>query len=235
VLIDVRTLSAAVVGLTLLLVTAIYVQRVDGEVPHEPAVFRIEIIHASETTNATGFLVHEERHGTSSLVYLLTAAHPFRRIDDEAATGERRIRVRLSDVRAIEVKARDVVPAPGNMMDLALLEAVSPNTDFVALPLMFEPPPPGGGFVIFGYRQDGTRATISERVRFVSTLFVVGDRDVSDLSGCAGAPALVENLVFGIVSECAVDRTPTITALTLARGFIMRNIPGLVARPTTSR
>lgn len=229
-----RTLSAAVVGLTLWLLTATHLQRVGAEEPPEQPVFRIEIIQGNKTTEGTGFLVHEEQRGTNSLVYILTAAHIFRQTDDEPLRGERRIRVHLSEAQVLEVEPHDVFLPAGEMLDVGVLRAVAPTTGLVSLPLVFEPPPPGSGFVISGYRRDGTRATISERVRFESTLVLIGNRAASDLAGCAGAPALVGNRVFGILSECGVNRTPTIAVLTLARDFIMRHVPGLVARPTTS-
>ena len=54
----------------------------------------------------------------------------------------------------------------------------------------------------------------------------MGDRDASGILGCKGAPAIVEGRVFGLVSECAAGRTPSITPLSAARSFLSRNVPG---------
>ena len=65
-------------------------------------------------------------------------------------------------------------------------------------------------------------------------MFVIGDRVASELAGCAGAPAAVDDRVFGIVTDCAVGRTPTVAVLTLARTFIARYVPDLAVRSTTA-
>jgi hypothetical protein len=233
-LIDVRAFSAVLAGLTLLLGTTTHRQRLAAEAVAGQPVFRIDILQGNRTTWGTGVLVHEEPRGANSLVCILTAAHIFEWTDDESLRHEQHVRVHVSEARVLEVKSNDVFLPAGAMLDVGVLCAVGPKTGLVPLPLVFEPPPPGSGFVISGYRQDGTQATIPQRVRFASTMFVIGDRIASDLAGCGGAPALVENHVFGIVSDCRVGRTPTIAVLTLARSFIARYVPGLTIRPTTS-
>ena len=91
--------------------------------------------------------------------------------------------------------------------------------------MIFEPPEPGSVFVISGFGVDGLRATVPDRVRFQATLRLLGDRDASSIAGCAGAPAIVEAGVFGLVTECEPDRTPSIVPLSVARSFIVRNMP----------
>lgn len=68
---------------------------------------------------------------------------------------------------------------------------------------------------------------VTERVRFVTSRSVLGDRSAAHVAGCRGAPALVERGVFGLVSECDPDRVPVVTPLAAARAFITRTIPGL--------
>ena len=62
-------------------------------------------------------------------------------------------------------------------------------------------------------------------------LFAIGDRDLSALWGCVGAPAISQERVFGIVSQCSANRSPVISFLSMARGFIERNVPRPITDP----
>ena len=48
----------------------------------------------------------------------------------------------------------------------------------------------------------------------------------------AGAPAISEDGIYGVVSECEANRAPVITLLAVAHSFIARQVPGLTIRPT---
>jgi hypothetical protein len=106
--------------------------------------------------------------------------------------------------------------------------AAAPGT-LVPLSPVFERPPPGGVFVVAGFSADGARLTVPERVRSGSSIVPVveGDRDVEQLVGCAGAPAIVPGGVFGLMNGCAGNAAPSITPLSLAKRFISDHIPGL--------
>jgi hypothetical protein len=56
---------------------------------------------------------------------------------------------------------------------------------------------------------------------------------VSELAGCLGAPALYDEHVFGIVTECEPGEPPVIALLAASRDFLARQIPGLsIESPT---
>lgn len=108
----------------------------------------------------------------------------------------------------------------------------SPAGSFTPIPLAWAPPAIASAFEIAGYDGAGNPATITAHVRFASTRLLVGDRDISGLAGCIGAPAIGLDGLYGIVSECEPNRAPVITRLSMAYSFLARNLPGLQPRPT---
>lgn len=192
------------------------------------AVLRMQIIDGDTTTESTCFLVHKEQRQCDVVYYFLTSAH----VLDTEATAERgsasrRIRVIIGDAIAIEAGGTDVLfPARAEQgLDLAIVKAVSADRDLAAVPISMELPDPGQVFVIRRFAGNGL-PLLAERVRSRSARFVVGDRTAADVSGLVGAPAMVEDGVFGLVSDWDPSRVPVITLLSAARGFLSRAIPG---------
>ena len=99
------------------------------------------------------------------------------------------------------------------------------QTDLVPGPIGFDPPAPGALFLLSGFAA-GRRTDVPQRSRFVSTVFLVGDRDLSGLDGCLGSAASAASTTFGVVAACEPGKTPIITLFRAARAFLERNIPG---------
>jgi hypothetical protein len=67
---------------------------------------------------------------------------------------------------------------------------------------------------------------VTERIQFGATRLVVGDRSISHLPACLGAPALTSEGVFGIVVDCAPGRAPVVALATTVRRFVERHLAG---------
>jgi hypothetical protein len=124
----------------------------------------------------------------------------------------------------------DAITTPyANTRDVAVLQASVNGPPISALPMVFDQIRAGTLFVIAGLRPDGSRAFVAQHVRFCATRTVIGDSATAELAGCQGAPAIGEQGVFGIVSECGPDRVPEITPLAVSRSFLRRAVPETAA------
>jgi hypothetical protein len=201
----------------------------------EGAVLRVQIVGSAGTTEGMCFLVHQERREHDVVHYFLTSSHLF----DAGSLGESRtvplrIRVIVDDSTVIETSGNNV-SFPGGIeqgLGLAIIKAVSTNTSLAPTPVAMDPPDAGGVFVVWRRQGDGSKAMLTERVRFRSTRLVIGDRAAADANGFLGSPAAVEGGVFGVVSEVGSGGAPVIALLSAARGFLTRAIPGWT--PTVS-
>ncbi len=191
----------------------------------EQAIFRVQIETRAGMLEGTCVLVQRESRGRQTVLYFLTSAQLLKNTEADLRAGTRRIRILRNKVAPIEVGSGGVLMPYGNMLDIAVLRVATSGGLFVPLPMVFEPPGPGSVFTISGFGRNGIPATVPERVRFRATFRLLGDRDASGIAGCAGAPAIGERGVFGLVTECAPDRIPSIVPLAAARAFITRNLP----------
>jgi len=197
------------------------------------AVQPLTITRTSGTTTATCTLIHRDDQPERVVLYFITAGSLFR-----TAEGER-LPIAASVVvgrgsQPIPISAQDILLPIGNLVDVALLRATVPHADLQPEPLTWEPPAASDTFVVSGIDRIGTTAEIRQRVRFASTMLVVGDRDASALDGCVGAPGSTTAGVFGVVTSCGAGRTPLVTLLRQAKPFISYYIPALAALPTIS-
>jgi hypothetical protein len=141
----------------------------------------------------------------------------------------------VDETRTLDVKHEDLFMPVGSCVDVAVFRVTAAaTTTLVPRPVVYDAPSAGTDFLVSGYDRNGHPATLAGRIRFRSTLLAIGDRDVSVLRGCVGAPAISQEGVFGIVSQCAANRSPVISLLSMARGFIERHVPPPTAdaRPT---
>lgn len=194
----------------------------------------LQIVRASGTLEGTCALVYAEPGEDDVLLYFVTAARLFKTAEGEPLAPARAIRVTLGDGRTVPVQREDVFLPMGNFVDIAVLRATAPNATFVSGTMTFSVPPPGRDFLIAGYDRNGVPATVTEHVRFVSTRLVVGDRDASGLEGCVGAPAISADGIYGIVTDCDVNRAPIVMPLAVAYSFLARHVPDLMTRPTVT-
>lgn len=189
----------------------------------EGTVLRVQVGEGSDSREGTCFVIHQEERDNETIVFFLTSARLF----DEHR--QRRVRVVVDESETLDIPPDGVFLPYGNLQHVAVLRAVSTSARWVTMPIVFEPVYPGSVFVISGYHPDGTRALVTQHVRFVATRTVLGDRAAASVAGCRGAPAIVERGVFGVVSECEPDRVPIVTPLSAVRSFIIRTVPGLTA------
>jgi len=195
------------------------------------AVLRLQVVTDKSNVDGTGVLVQREDRAAGVVLYVVTSARLFKDPEGGLPPQTQVVRVLVDGSHTLDVARDDIFVCPG-VLDVAVLRATVPKTTLVPRPLVYEEPSPGELFQIAGYRPDLTPASVTERVRFRSTLLVVGDRDASALIGCVGAPAFSPRGAFGVVSECPPGRTPTIALFSRARPFIERYVP--ISRPSTT-
>jgi hypothetical protein len=188
-------------------------------------VLPLHITRAGTTTAGTCTLIHREDGEGEIRLYFVTAGHLFRTADGERLAKETSIGVGFAP-DTLAVDSADVVLPAAPVLDLALIRVKVAHTDLVPGPIGFEPPAPGAGFLVSGFAA-GRPADVPQHSRFVSTVFLVGDRDVSGLDGCLGSAASAASSTFGVVAACEQGKTPLITLFRAARAFLERNIPGL--------
>jgi hypothetical protein len=153
----------------------------------------------------------------------------------------------LDPAQSLDIKPDDVVFTGSGVVDVAVLHVTTADVEFLRPALVvYAPPSVGAVFLVSSPDGDGAVQTIAQHVRFASTLLVIGDRALSGLTGCIGAPAISPDGVFGIVRECEPNRPPVISLLRIAQSFLERYVPrattsalptpqfSLVERPITS-
>ena len=188
-------------------------------------VLPLHITRGGTTTAAACTLIHREDRDDGIRLYFVTAGPLFRTADGERLAPETSIIVGFGTEPLVVAPADVVLPA-APVVEVALLKVNVAHTDLVPGPIGFEPPTPGAGFLISG-RAAGRPAGVPQRTRFVSTVFLVGDRDVSGFEGCLGSAATAATGAFGVVTSCEPGRTPIVTLFRAARAFLERNIPAL--------
>jgi len=195
---------------------------------HEHAVLRIEVVAGARTIEGTCVLVQQEDRGGDTILYFLSSSRLFTGADAGTSAAPRRGRILRERATAIDVAASDIIFPTGDEADVVVIRVAAARGTLVPLSPVFERPPPGGVFVVAGFSADGARLTVPERVRSGSSIAVVeGDRDVEQLVGCTGAPAIVAGGMFGLLNGCAGNAAPSITPLSLSKRFISDHIPGL--------
>ena len=199
--------------------------------PLYASALRLRVVQDTGTISATCVLVHRDNRADGVVLYFVTAAHLFKLPTGETLPRARAIDVVIDGAHAIAIDPDDLMLPSGDIVDIAVLRAVVTHTTLVPLPLRFEQPAPESVFLIAGRDRDGVPVTLAERVRRRASAVVVGDRDASALAGCEGAPAVAEQGVFGIVSECEAGRLPVVTLFSIARNWISQHVPGLSYRP----
>ena len=202
-----------------------------------PSVVTVRVLRDVGEEHGTAVLIHRDDRGNNTVLHLLTSSGLFRTARGDQRPPARTIELLLYNGPRLEVTRTDVFIPSGGCMDVAVFRVTAPAaTTLVPQPIVYDPPPAGTPFLVSGYDPAGRAVEVGAHIRFRSTLLAIGDRDVSNLRGCIGAPAILEDRqgVFGVVSECEPHRAPVIALLSAARRFIERYVPPRVAAPSTS-
>ncbi|MGE5246608.1 MAG: hypothetical protein ACM3SQ_20460 [Betaproteobacteria bacterium] len=211
------------------LVTASASAATQAEPRPDGTVVRIEATAGDHAAQGTAFLIHAVPgpKGEATL-YFLTAAHLFVSTADVQPSGPVRARLFVADNPTLDVGGERIVfpPDGARVGNLAIVRASGPAARMVPVPITVVAPDPGDVFVIVGHQSDGKPKVLTERVRFQSTRFVVGDRTAPDVEAFTGAPAFGAGGVFGFVSEFSSARVPIVTLIGPAAAFISRSVPG---------
>ena len=195
-----------------------------------PPVVALRVVTDAGDTHGAAVLIHRDDRAEEATLYFLTSARLFRAPDGERTGPAKAIQLRLRDTLTLDVKPEDVLFAGGGFVDLAMLRGTVANTEpFRPVTVVYDPPAVGAAFLLSGVGEGGAVQSVAQRIRFESTMLVVGDRDASRVSGCLGAAAISSQGVFGVVRECEPNRPPVISLLSMAQSWLDR----CLARPTT--
>jgi hypothetical protein len=190
----------------------------------EPApaglVLRVEAPADAHVRQGTAFLVHRDAGARAPVLYFVTSA----RVVD----GAHGARLFTPAGRAIDVAADDIV-LPG--ADIAILRVRTTDVEGEPVALTTSAPAQHDVFVLVGQAEAGPPRVVAQRVAFVSSQFVIGDRASADSDAFLGAPAFTEAGVFGFVSEWLPGQLPVIALMSPAVEVLARHVPGWTARP----
>ncbi|MEP7308891.1 MAG: hypothetical protein ABJA98_25570 [Acidobacteriota bacterium] len=224
-----RTIANALLfGFTAVTLLTVTPEPVRAATP-EQGVLRLEVVTGAITVEGTCVLVQQENRGTDAVLYFLASSRLFTSPDADPGTAPRRVRILRDRSTAIEVSPADIILPTDSESYVAVIRARAAAGTLVPLSPVFQLPQPGQVFIITGFGTGGSHLSVPERVRYGSptALVVEGDREAGRLVGCAGAPAIVEGGVFGLVSTCPSGAAPSLALLSAARRFISDNVPGL--------
>jgi hypothetical protein len=194
----------------------------------QPFAYRIRIVRDRRPIEATAVLVRRQPDGERVVLHFVTAAHPFKNVISRPDPYES-LSVEVQG-RTLDVQPQDLI-VPTGLIDIAILRVAVPSIEVGPPALTLEIPPPGSPFLVAGFGATGAPEKAEQRVRRVATLAVAGDRRVAALTGCAGAPALLERRVFGVVSNCEGDTPPVVVPFAAIADWIKRHVPGGLTLP----
>jgi hypothetical protein len=189
-----------------------------------PPVMSLHVVAETFDTHGSAVLVGRDDTPTGTVLYFLTSSRNLSPRDAPEASPSL---VQLStDAETLNVGREDIRRARGGIVDVAVLRTTVPqDMPAVPKPVSYTSPPLDSVFIIAVPDGFGAMRSIPQHVRFVSTLFVTGDRDISDVPGCVGAPAIAPDGVFGVVHECEPNRSPVISLLAVGQSLLERVLP----------
>jgi hypothetical protein len=199
--------------------------------PEIRAAFPLRVVYERAALDGVCALVAVEANANGAALYFITSARLFKTAQGDVLAPASEVRVIMDDGTEVNVPREYRYLPMGSFTDVAVLRADVATSDLVPAAMGFSVPPPGRAVEIAAYTGAGMRRVEAQHVRFTSTRFIVGDRDLSNLA-CVGAPAIDGDEIVGVVSECEPGRAPLITPLSIAFSFLARQIPGVIGRPT---
>jgi hypothetical protein len=228
-----RPITSALLATTLL-VAVLASGQPAANAASDQTVVDVRIDRGTSEIQGTAVTVRRQDLGEGVVLYFLTAAHLLRG-ENGAPLPSGAIHLLVDEGRTVAIEHQDVFVPIGSLVDIAVLRTTLAHTRLAATPIAYMTPSFDDGFVISGFDEEHEPTTAAQQVRFVSTLLAVGDRDVSGVPGCAGAPAISTAGVFGIVTQCDAHRPPVISLLLISRSFIERVIPAVAVSTSAPR
>jgi len=201
------------------------------------AALRLQVVRDSGRVNAASVLVRQEVSERDVIMYFVTAGHLFKNEYGDLLPDARSVTVEIGSGRTLDVLPRDIHLPRGNMVDVAVLKVTAPSSLLVTPVLTLAVPPAGSSFSVAGFDSGGRPVQADQRVRRAATLIVNGDRAMPVIDGCAGAAAVGERGVFGIVSTCESNQLPVIIPFSAVADWIGHCVPGglTLQRPVQTR
>jgi len=203
------------------------------ERPEIQAAHQVRVVYEHSTLQGICTLVDVEPHPGGFSLSFITSARLFKSDRGEPFMPATEVRVIMEDGVELSVPREYRYLPIGGFSDIAVLRADVAANALVPASMGFSPPPPGRAIDIVAFDRDGLRRIQTQHVRFTSTRFMVGDRDLSTFADCLGAPVIDGDEVVGVVSDCEPGRSALVTPLSVAFSFLSRHIPGLTGRPTS--
>jgi hypothetical protein len=201
--------------------------------PTDDSVVKLQVVTDAGAIDGSAVIIHRDDRGSDVVLYILTSSRLFRGPEGAALSRAHPVQVWLDAEHTLDVGREDVFIPGGPVIDVVVLRATTAATRLVARPISYETPSVGEAFLVAGHDRSGTPTMIAERIRFQSTLLATGDRDASTLFGCVGAPAISQQGVFGLITECHAGRAPIIALFSMARSFIERHLPRATSQPSS--
>lgn len=216
-------------GLILVAATTVIPATAQPVMEGQPLAYRIRVVRDGAPAEATAVLVRRQSDDAHVILHFVTAAHPFRNVIGRDSPYDS-LSVEVQG-KSLEVRAQDLVLPKGGLLDIAILRVTVPSSAAVPPPLTLEIPPSGTPFLLAGFDPFARPEKTEQRVRRVATLAVAGDRRVTAITGCAGAPALFEGRVFGIASTCGIDTPPVVVPFAAIADWLKRYVPDGLTLP----
>jgi hypothetical protein len=79
---------------------------------------------------------------------------------------------------------------------------------------------------VVGFDLSGRPLQVLQHVSRVANAALIGDRPMTGVIGCAGAPVVAERAVFGFVGRCGLFEPPVIVPFAAIASWIERDVPG---------
>jgi hypothetical protein len=197
------------------------------------AVFSVRVTRAAATSRASAVLLHRADGAKAVTLYFVTTAHLFRHDQGGLLPRAQTIMVEGRPAITLVVDPRDVEVPRGTFSDLALMRVVVPASPLTPRPITFTTPDAGSPFFVGGRDGQGRPVAVQQHVTQRSTMRVLGDRELTGIAACAGAPAVSDAGIFGIVAHCDAGRRPEIALFEVARNWMLQRVPGLAEAQRT--
>jgi hypothetical protein len=210
----------------LCLAGAIPTARAESTDPVAPVALSLTLVRDHQPIQATCVLVRRDVREPDIVLYFVTAGHLFKSPEGDALSYPQSITVNVSPTVGLAVRPADVSLPHGDLVDVAVFQITLRDTALRPPSLTLVAPSARDAFTVLGFDLSGRPQQSPQHVSRVATLALIGDRPLSGLVGCAGAPVVAERAVFGFVGKCGPYERPVIVPFAAIASWINRYVPG---------